>query len=84
MSIVRNDLQILAPGGDAFSITPSDADYFPKTRGLFVASATAVVVEMASGNVVTFTGLAAGVVHPLQVVRVLSTGTTATGIIGIR
>jgi hypothetical protein len=84
MSIVRNDLQILAPGEDAFSITPSDADYFPKTRGLFVASATAVVVEMASGAVVTFNALAAGVVHPLQVVRVLSTGTTATGIIGIR
>jgi hypothetical protein len=84
MGITRNDLNILAPGANAFVVTPSDSNYFDhKTRGLYVGVTGNVAVEMAGGNVVTFIGLAGGVVHPLQVIRVLATGTTALNIVGI-
>jgi hypothetical protein len=32
---------------------------------------------------VTFTGLAAGVIHPIAAKRVYATGTGATGIVGV-
>ena len=68
----------------AFAITPADTtDLEEETRGLYVAVAGAVKVEMANGSVVTFTNLVAGVVHPLRVAIVWSTGTTATGIVGL-
>lgn len=79
-----DDIELLAPATDAFAITPHDTNTFPKTRGVFAATITALTVEMASGSVVTFTGLAQGVIHPLQIVKVLSSGTTATGIVGVR
>jgi len=83
MSITKNELDILQPGLNAFAITPNDGVFFAKTRGLYVGVTGNVAVEMAGGNVVTFIGLAGGVVHPLQVIRVLSSGTTALNIIGI-
>ena len=39
---------------------------------------------MLSGEDITFPGLAAGVVHPLEVIRVFATGTTADDIRGVR
>lgn len=69
---------------DAFLITPNDSVNLIKlTRGLLVGTAGAVRVTMLSGAVITFPTLSAGIIHPLQVVRVHSTGTTATGLIGL-
>ncbi len=70
-----------ATGGG--SVTPSDSTELTyTTRGLYVGVAGNVAVVMADGTSVTLTGLAAGVVHPLRVKQVRSTGTTATGIVG--
>lgn len=77
------DITILAPGRDAFSITASNSDFIPKTRGIYISGGTTLTVVMAGGGQVQFTNLAPGVVHPLQVIQVRSTGTNATGIIGI-
>ncbi len=73
------------PAESATAITPNDSTTIPPTRGLYVGESGDVVAQMADGGAnVTFTGLAAGVIHPLSVVKVLSTGTTATGIVAIR
>lgn len=82
MSIVRNDLQILSALEGAFSVTPSDVTDFPrKSTGLYVGVSGNVSVVMANGNEVTMVGLAAGVWHPLQIIRVNATNTTATNIL---
>lgn len=66
------------------SITPNDgADLAKMTDGLFIGAAGNLAVVMQDGSSVTFTGLAAGVAHRLAVKRVLATGTTATGIVGL-
>lgn len=74
------------PGERATAITPSDsADLTNPTRGLYVgASGDVSVILVGDSAAVTFTGLAAGIVHPLRVKRVRSTGTTATDIVGVR
>ena len=72
-------------GGSAkiFSaVTPSDTVDLPFTTvGLRIAGAGTVTVRDASGNSTTFTGVLAGETLPIAAVRVLYTGTTATGII---
>lgn len=68
----------------AFAITPDDNnDLAYPTRGLYVGSAGDVAVVMVNGDAVTFSTLAAGIVHPLGVIRVKSTGTTAANIMGV-
>lgn len=68
----------------AFAITPDDnTDLSILARGIYVGTSGDVKVTMADGTTVTFGALAAGVVHPLAVKRVWSTGTDATGIKGL-
>lgn len=68
----------------AVAVTPNDgADLAKMTEGLYIGAAGNVAVTMQDGTSVTFTGLAAGVAHRLSVKRVLATGTTATGIVGL-
>ena len=71
---------------DAFAITPSDSGVLTggPTRGIYVGVTGDVAATMSSGNSVTHVGLAAGVWHPIQAQQVLSTGTTATSILGGR
>ena len=69
----------------AFVITPDNTtDLALPTRGLYVGGSGTVKVDMADGTTVTFTGLAAGVIHPIRAKRVYATGTTASGILGVR
>lgn len=73
-----------SPPNKAFEITPDDAtDLDNVTRALYVGVSgdVAVILEGDSASVV-FVGLAAGVWHPMQVKRVLSTGTSAGNIVG--
>lgn len=62
-------------------VTPSNSEDLPGgvTRALILSTDGDVAVTYANGAEDTLT-LVAGVVHPLQVARVRSTGTTATGI----
>lgn len=68
------------------AITPSDSADIPggTIRGFTVAVAGNVAVVMADGSTGTLSNLPEGVQHAYQVTRILATGTTATGIIGLR
>ena len=73
----------ITPSGQADAITPHDSTRFAPTRGLYCGVSGDVKVIMLHGTTVTFTGLAAGVVHPISCVLVYSTDTTATNIVGL-
>ena len=73
-----------APVSFAAAVTPDDSnDLTNVTRGVYVGASGNVKVDLLGGSTVTFSGLAAGVVHPLRVTRIYATGTTATGILAL-
>lgn len=76
-------LGVTAPARKAFAIIPSDTnDLDTVTRSIFVGTEGDIVVIMADDTQsVTFKGVTG--LLPLMVKRVLATGTTATGIVGI-
>jgi len=75
---------MIDPGERAFDVTPSDSSNLPQiTRGLYVGIIGDVHVIMAGGDDVTFTDMAAGVIHPLRVRQILVSGTNAGDLIGI-
>lgn len=65
----------------ARAVTPSDSTVIPTTRALSVTVAGNVGVRMASGDLIVLPVVAG--IAPLQVDKVLSTGTTATGIVAL-
>jgi hypothetical protein len=72
--------------GDAFAITPSDVAPLANVAVLYIGNSGpsgSVRVTTAQGNIVSFSGLVAGTVLPLQVRQVWSTGTDVTGLLGI-
>ena len=72
------------PAAHAFAVTPNDStDLSETTRALYVGTAGSLAAIMASGASVTFGSLASGTVLPVRVTRVLSTGTTASAILGL-
>lgn len=76
---------LIDPADGVFIITPSDTENLTQaTRGLYVGVAGDVKVDMASGDTITFKTLSAGIIHPLRVRKVYSTGTNATDILGIK
>lgn len=76
------------PANDAVAVTPSDVTVIPVTRALYIGTGGTLVVHMAGNGAgpqaatATFTNVAAGI-FPIQVDQVLSTGTTATGILAL-
>lgn len=68
------------------TITPDDNTNITggTVRAIMVGVAGNVAAIMADGTTGTFPALNAGDIYPFQIARVLSTGTTATGIIGLR
>lgn len=66
------------------AITKSDATILSSIRGLYVGGTGDVAVKDAAGNSVIFSAVPAGSFMPIQPVQVLSTGTTATLIIGLK
>jgi hypothetical protein len=68
---------------DARAITTSDSTNIAPTRGLYIGAAGNVVVDMAYGTTITFVGVQAGTVLPVQVTRIYATGTTATSIVAL-
>jgi hypothetical protein len=82
MTIERTVNTLPIEGGD--SVTPNDSvDLARQTRGVYVGVAGDLKVTMVAGDVLTFVGLAAGLIHPIQVTRVWATGTTATSILAL-
>ena len=70
------------PGG-ASAVTPSDSVNLSYPSVVYVGGAGSVKVTTAQGDQVTFVGLSAGQVIPVQVIRVWSSGTTATSMLAI-
>jgi hypothetical protein len=67
-----------------FDITPNDAsDLSSVTRAIIISTAGDVAVVLKNGDTLTLPALAAGVIYPVRVSRILSTGTTATGLKGL-
>jgi len=68
------------------AITPSDSADITGgyIRGFIVTVAGDVAANFADGSTGTLPACAVGVQHVYQITRILSTGTTATGIIGLR
>ncbi len=66
----------------AVPVTPNDATEIPTTRALYIGVAGNVTVTMAYGQVVTFTAVANGIL-PVQVTKVMATGTAATNIVAL-
>lgn len=83
MSTLKEQVDNLTPYANAFSITPHDTNNIRETRAISINNAANAVVNviMSGGQQLEIT-LCPGVLHPLQVIRVLATNTTATGIIG--
>lgn len=71
-----------APAHGAVSVTPNDSTVLVTTRSLFVGVSGNLAVQMADGETITFTNVPVGI-FPIQVDKVLSTGTTATNIIAL-
>ncbi len=78
------DVKVLEGNGeDAFSVAPHDTNAFQATKGLYLGVSGDVRVKMKSGNIITFKGLSAGVIHPISITMVYATGTTALEIVGV-
>lgn len=71
-----------SPAVRGLVITPSDTDFInPPTRGLLIEENGPVAVQFVAGTTVVIPALAGGIIHPLEVVRVMDTGTTATEVV---
>jgi hypothetical protein len=69
----------------ATAVTPNDTTNLSggATKGLYVGVTGNVVVTMADGTDATFTNLSSGAIHPISVLKVKATGTTATNILAV-
>lgn len=76
----------VAPARSAVAVTPHDStDLAIYARALYVGGAGNVALVPADGSntAVTFVGVPAGTILPIQTQRVNSTNTTATSIVAI-
>lgn len=77
-------IQAISPAIHAALVTPNDdTDLTTTTRAVAISGAGALKVTMLGGEsvVIPSGSLAVGVLHPLMVTRIWSTGTGATGIV---
>lgn len=73
-----------APLGGGFAITKSDSTVLAQpTRAVWVGGAGNLAVRYLDGTTDTLMSVPAGVMLPIRVDKVLSTGTTATNISGL-
>lgn len=64
-------------------VTSNSVTYESPTRGVYVGVGGNVKVDMVSGGTVTFVGVPAGSLLPIQVERIYATGTTATNMVAL-
>ena len=67
----------------AISVTKSDSTVLDLTGGLYIGTGGDVAVTMGNGGVFTFKNVANGTFLPIQVIKVMSTNTTASDIIAL-
>lgn len=78
------NIDAIAPAHAAAAVTPHDTNTIAPTRGIYVGTAGNLKVMMNDGTALTFTAIAAGIVHPIAAIMVYSTGTTASNIVALR
>lgn len=66
-----------------FEIAPSDTEPAPMTQYIMVAVGGDLAVETRSGDTGILPGLVPGAQYAISVSKVLATGTTASGIVGL-
>lgn len=69
------------PAG-AEAVTPSDATMFSPSA-IYVGGTGNVAVVTANGDAATFANVVSGGMLPVQVIKVMSTGTSATSIVRV-
>jgi len=75
---------LTGPATDASAVTPSDTAVLPTTpRAIYVGNGGDLAVEMQGGQNVTYANIQGGTVMAIRALRVLQTGTTATGIVAL-
>ena len=80
----RHGRSLTSPPEEAAVIVPDDAaDLACVTRAIYVGGGGDLRVRMQGGAEVTFPAVPAGAMLPLRLTRVLATGTTATGLVGL-
>lgn len=73
-----------SPAANASTIAPSDFTDLPDaTRAIYVGTGGALSVELVSGDVIDLSNVQTGMIYPLRVRKVRSSGTTATGLVGL-
>lgn len=84
--IPRNIELANIPGRRLRLLTPSDAELVPEgeTRGIILDEGGAVAIKLAGdSSAITLGSLAVGVVHPLAVKQLMSTGTVNTKVYAV-
>lgn len=80
-------LQISAPMLNPYTVvkplTKSDTTTYSAMRGLYVGGAGDVAVADQDGNTATFSAVPVGTILPVCATQLLSTGTTATLVLGL-
>ncbi len=70
--------------GTAIAIGPDDnKKHGPMLNGLYIGVTGAGVVEVSDGSLVTFVAVPAGTLLPVQVRKVMNTGTSASSLVGL-
>ena len=67
---------------DAFAVTKSDATVI-RAEALYVGTGGNVAVITRKGTTITFTNVPSGTILPIACTKVMSTNTTASGIVGL-
>lgn len=71
------------PAVAGFLINPSDTEYLPFVpRAVYVGVSGNLAIMMYTGDILILTGVVAGSVLPIRVVKVFSSNTTASNLVG--
>lgn len=74
----------IRPGANAAAVTASDTTTYSGVRAVYVGGAGDVAIKFpGNATAVTFAGVAAGSLLPIQAEKVMATNTTATSIVVI-
>ena len=84
MSATVDQLVCSFGGFDAYALKSDTVDFPYAARSLYIGVTGNIKVTTIDGSILTFVGLQAGSILPVQVARLWSTSTTSTSVIGLK